>query len=50
VRGLAWFNRSAQGGAMPQTFSLETTLSAFAAIPTPSLALELGLMQQIAFA
>ena len=50
VRGLAWFNRSAQGGAMPQTFSLETTLSAFAAIPTPSLALDLGLMQQFAFA
>jgi carboxyl-terminal processing protease len=50
VRALAWFNRSAQGGAMPQTFGSETTLSAFTATPTSSLALDPGLMLQFAFA
>ena len=48
LRALAWFNRSAQNGAMPQAFDLEKISSAFAATPSSSLALDLGLMQQFA--
>ena len=48
LRALAWLNRSAQSGPILSVSHPETTMSAFAATPTSSLALDLGLMQQFA--
>jgi hypothetical protein len=48
LRALAWFNRSAQSGPILSVSHPETTMSAFAATPTPPLAIDLGLMQQFA--
>jgi len=48
LRALAWFNRSAQSGPILSVSHPETTMSAFAATPTSSLALDPGLMQQFA--